>query len=324
MKYRNVYIHGFFLLLTIVGISSCDAQEREPKKKEKVYVPPEAFQNYWYANEAELNRFELVQNRYGQQHRGEAIMIFVTEDFLPYRQVKKEFGDKSSLSVLKLNYLKRFTTGIYDYSLMTSAFTPVDYFTHPATLKVAFSSQDWCGQVFMQLNTRGRNLEYSQYSYFQSEGDKKYEIPSTYLEDDLWNRIRLDPQTLPLGKIEMIPSMEFLRLHHKGIKHYGAQASLFLQVSEKGGRQQEIYVYKLNYPELKRTMTIRCESEFPFRILGFEEKARGMGADSTNVYTTTATRTKTIKSAYWQQNELQHEHLRDSLGIKFGMSTDPE
>lgn len=327
MKVHNLIIHAMLVLLAIGGMSSCEAQDRPAKKstqKKRAYEPPQEFREYWFAGEAELNRYELVQNRYGEPRRGEAVMVFVTEDFLPYKQVKKEFGDKKSLPVLKLNYLKKFVTGIYDYSLMTSVFTPIDRFTHPATLKVAFSSQDWCGQTFTQLNTRGRNLEYSLYSYFQSEGDKKYEIPATYLEDDLWNRLRLDPQALPLGQIKMIPSLEFLRLHHRPMKHYDARASLFLQVTDKESGKEEFYTYKLNYPELHRTLTIRCESSFPYRILGFEEKARGLGADSTTTHTTSATLKETLKGAYWEQNETRHEYLRDSLGLTFGAVVPPD
>ena len=39
------------------------------------------FNKYWYAGEAELNSYTLSQARYGENHEGEAVLIFVTEDF---------------------------------------------------------------------------------------------------------------------------------------------------------------------------------------------------------------------------------------------------
>ena len=48
------------------------------------------FRKYWYAGQAELNRYRLEQARYGELHRGEAVLIFVTEPFLKDKQVKYE------------------------------------------------------------------------------------------------------------------------------------------------------------------------------------------------------------------------------------------
>ena len=46
------------------------------------------FKDYWYSGEAELTRYELEQARYGEIHRGDAVLIFVTEDFRTDKQVK--------------------------------------------------------------------------------------------------------------------------------------------------------------------------------------------------------------------------------------------
>ncbi len=84
-----------------------------------------SFDSYWYRGFAELTRYALRQARYGEQYEGEAVLIFVTEDFLPDPQVKQERGrSPDALSVLKLNAYRRFYTGIYPYTLMTSSFTP--------------------------------------------------------------------------------------------------------------------------------------------------------------------------------------------------------
>ena len=301
------------ILISFLLLTSCEAQVNTSPDDPYQTSHPEAFANYWYAGEAELNRYELDQMRYGEMRKGEAVMIFVTEDFLPDDQVKKEFGDKPSVSIMKINFLKKFVTGIYDYSIMTSAFTPIEFRKLPSTLKVTFSSQDWCGQVFGQMNLRDRKLNYQTRSYFQAEGDEDLSFDATYVEDDIWNRMRLEPQTLPLGKIDMVPSMEYLRLKHKEVKAYRCEANLFLQVNDdKSG--EEFYSYQLTYPELDRKLIVNCESRFPFRVLGWKEI---WNASSSKPQVTEAHLTETLKKPYWELNSEKEEALRDSLGLRY-------
>ncbi len=86
-----------------------------------------SFSDYWYQGKAELNRFELKQVRYGEIREGDAVLVFVTEDFLPETQVKYEYKPVSEqpVSALKLNFTRKFLTGVYPYSMMSSVFTPV-------------------------------------------------------------------------------------------------------------------------------------------------------------------------------------------------------
>ena len=121
---------GFFHIM-------CTAQN-EKSQSSFVARHPEHVQSYWYAGTGELNHYDLEQMHYGEKRIGEAVLVYVTEDFLVGKQVKKEYGDLLSVSVLKLNMTKKFITGIYDYSLMTSIFTPMEYTKYPATLKIHF------------------------------------------------------------------------------------------------------------------------------------------------------------------------------------------
>lgn len=303
----------YLILISFFSLLSCEAQVNTSPDDPYQTSHPEAFANYWYAGEAELNSYELNQMRYGEKRKGEAVLIFVTEDFLTEEQVKKEFGDQPATTVLKLNFIKKFLTGIYDYSLMTSVFTPIEFRKFPSTLKTTFSAQDWCGQSFGQMNLRDRKLNFQTRSYFQKEGDEDVSLEATYMEDDIWSRMRLEPQTLPLGKIEMVPSMEFIRLKHKELKAYQCEANLFLQVNDsKSG--EEFYTYQLNYPELDRKLIVNCESRFPFRILGWKEI---WNASSGNPKVTEAKLTETLKKPYWALNAEKDEALRDSLGLQY-------
>lgn len=302
-----------FLFLGFVGISGCGAQSDKTSAAPMVDTfqnsHPEQFQKYWFAGQAEINKYTVDQARYGSQHPGEAILIYVTEDFLPEKQVKKEFGNDKGVSILKLNSVEKFITGIYDYAIMTSVFTPIDYRENAATLKISFSSQDWCGQSFAQMNNREGKLNFQSRSYFQGEGDQDVSLPSTYLEEDIWTRIRLEPQMLPLGKIEIVPSQKYLRLLHKDLKAYAAEATLVLQVYDSK-EKAETYIYTLKYPELDRELKICAESKFPYKILWWEEQ---LGPNQI----TKATLDTTLMEPYWQKNNPQDSSLRDDLKMQY-------
>lgn len=301
--------------LALIGLlSACDAQVNTTQDVPFQVIRPNTFNEYWYSGKAELSTYDLQQSRYGELRSGEVTLIYVTEDFLNEEQVKKESGNKDSKSVLKLNFLKKFITGIYDYSVMTSIFTPVDYLKNPITEKITFSSQDWCGQSFSQMNLKGREMHFQQRSYFQNEADKDTVISSTYLEDDIWTRIRLEPQSLPLGQISMVPSQEYLRLQHQPIGAYEAKASLVLQVNDSKSNT-EFYVYTLHYPELDRTLKVHCQSQFPYQITFWEETTHS--SDIATKQVTKATLKHTLWNAYWELNGNIHQTLRDTLGVKY-------
>ena len=272
------------------------------------------FNNYWYKGKAEISHYTLTQSRYGQLRNGEVIIIYVTEDFLKDKQVKNESGENiNSIPILKLNKHTRFVTGIYDYSIMGSTFTPIEISKYPATLKVTSSIQDWCGQSFMQLNNNIKNIDCKSFSYFENEGDQEISLPKTYMEDDVWTRLRMNPQALPLGKIEMIPAATFFRLSHQPIKAYEAKAILSIMVEDsKTGK--EFYVYEITYPSLKRSIKIKYDKNFPYQIVEWEENLDTSKKDSNLV--TIAKLDKTLLLDYWNKNGLEFESLRKELGIK--------
>ena len=49
-----------------------------------------AVNNYWSQGKAEVNVYEVSQNRYQENHSGQLVSVFVTEDFLTDKQVKNE------------------------------------------------------------------------------------------------------------------------------------------------------------------------------------------------------------------------------------------
>ena len=264
---------------------------------------PEDFKSYWYSGKAEITSFKLMQERYGELREGTATTIFVTEDFLPDAQVKANTQSGDNTSVLKLNSVKKFTTGIYPYSIMTSTFNPIQAQQHP--LKITHSVQEWCGQSYMQLNNR-EAFKIQSHSYFEGEADQSLSLSKTWLEDELWNRIRINPEELPTGAIQLIPSFEYIRLRHTKIKAYPATVNL------KQG--DSLSMYSVMYPELERELIIYFKSTFPYEIEKWSVTNGTHPNDSTRLKTT-AEKMKRIRIDYWNKNKTVDERLRDSLQL---------
>ncbi len=302
----------FILTILVLAFQSCkkavettseisenlrpEIEEKQPEEKLS-----QKFKEYWYAGEAEITSYKLEQARYGEIRDGKAVLVFVTEDFLPDSQVKADTYDESNIPVLKLNATKKFNTGIYPYSIMQSTFFPVA--NNQYAVKISASIQEWCGHVYTQLNNR-KEFEIMSHSYFQGEADQNFKLEKTWTENELWTKLRINPSTLPVGEISIIPSLEFTRLKHKTITAYKAFANL------NDG------TYTLNYPELNRSLKINFNTAFPFEILGWEETSTsGFGA-SAKTLTTKATKLETIKSAYWNKNNNTDESLRTTLKLQ--------
>ncbi|MGB5553971.1 MAG: septum formation inhibitor Maf [Flavobacteriaceae bacterium] len=264
----------------------------------------EDFKKYWYAGEAEITSYRLEQARYGEMREGTAVLIYVTEPFLPQKQVKADGNEKSNIPVLKLNSTKNYLTGIYPYSIMTSSFYPVHNNQH--ALKVSFSAQEWCGHVYAQLNSRDA-FEVTSHSYFESEADQEIILEKTILENELWNKLRIDPASLPVGQLEIIPSLEYIRLSHKELKAFAAEATLT--------KNDTLNSYEIKYPLLERTLTINFTPTFPYSIESWSESSKSGFGENARIMTSTATKLKAFKSPYWQQNGNNHLSLRDSLGL---------
>jgi hypothetical protein len=320
MNHSSIALSLFYLLLALLPScqpSSNTAQQGGDSPAQPAsYIfdaPAPRLDAYWYEGKAEISRYELLQNRYADLHPGEVIAIFVTEDFLLDQQVKNDYyTNPNSTPILKLNKLSRFTTGLYDYSLMSSVFTPVNTAAQPQTLKATLSSQDWCGQSFSQLNFQDGQYLCRTFSYFEKEGDTATELPYAILEDELFNRIRMNPDGLPTGSLAMLPSMAVQRLLHLPCAAVAVEASLddYTGADFAG---QGLRAYTIEFPSLKRRLQIVFQPEAPYLIEGWTDTYPSVSDRKPR--TTIARRAKTIKSAYWQQHGLQDTALREELGL---------
>lgn len=294
-----------FIILALITFGCADVNSQQGKKATPV---SQEWKDYWYSGKAELTRYKLEQSRYGEIHEGDAVLIFVTEDFRTDQQVKYEGGPKENVqSVLKLNNTKRFWTGIYPYSLITSSFSPVD---GQATLKVSTSAQEWCGHSYTQLNLRKGKYEGVLHSYFQQEGDQEFSLDGALLEDEVWAMIRMRPEDLPVGEVPMILGTQFQRLKHREFQVEKANASLS-SFEDKSLSEAPLSKYRIAYQGFDRVLEITYETAFPHTIVAWEEHEGKPGA-----LTTRAVRTHSVKSPYWGQHNLADSVMRHQLGFK--------
>ncbi|MFQ3213459.1 MAG: hypothetical protein ACI9C9_000987 [Marivirga sp.] len=265
------------------------------------------FGDYWYQGKAELTSYDLTQVRYGEKREGQAVLVYVTEDFSKSKQVK---SDKPSANqadvekVLKLNFTKKFNTGIYPYSIMSSIFSPVYPSDNLHALKLTTSVQEWCGHVFMQFNKDVDNYSVLTRSYFESEGDQNISIPLTWIEDEFWNLIRLDPQSIPQGNVKIIPSSMYLRLKHQPTAAYKA--------SVERDNQGDQTILTIKYPDLNRSLKISYTTVFPHQIQSWEESYPENG----QIMTTSGQLDKRLMLDYWNRNSAADSTYRETLGLK--------
>ena len=301
-----------FVVTLIIFFLACSAQ---PKKK-KLNVENkfnEAFKSYWFQGNAEITSYDLKQARYGEIRNGEAVLVFVTEDFLLQKQVKKESStSEKASSVLKLNFVRKFPTGIYDYSMMTSTFTPIHDGIKYSPLKLTSSSQEWCGHSWLQLNQlKDSGYKVKSFSYFEAEGDETKELSDVVLEDGLLASIRINPDNILTGEQKILPSAHYLRFAHQPIKAYKASVAKLVNKDDRF-KGENLQVLKVTYPELNRNIEIIYEKDFPHYIVGWKEKRDSWGKELETI----ATVKGKLKSAYWGQNSVEDNYLRDSLLLK--------
>ena len=275
---------------------------------------PAQFRDYWYNHGAEISRFNLHQMRYGQIHQGDAVLVFVTEEMNPAIQIKADNPGPENIPVLKLNAVRKFFTGIYPYSIMTSIFSPVDMQKYPLPLKISSSTQEWCGNVYTQMNLHNSEYRVRLHSYFEKEGDRDFEVKKYIPEDAIWNIIRIAPQDLPRGEFLMIPGTVYARLVHRPLAPQKATAGLE-PVEEKSLEGNPLARYELNLPGEQRTLRIVFEKDFPYRIQKWEESYPGLTGAAAKKMTTRAVRTHTIMDAYWQHHGNKDRELLKKLGL---------
>lgn len=272
-------------------------------------VPAQAksFWDLWQDGQAEVSLYDLTQPRYGQLRQGEAQLIFVAEPFTRTTRVKPDPGnhpDSDIFYVLKLNHLRKFRTGTYPYSIMTSTFAHVDpegERPRGAPTKVTFSSQEWCGQVFHQLLFDQERVRSHSFSYFDGEAEQAQTITypaEALVGDNLLVRVRgiLGGDLVAPGQrrqFPFLPSLLEVRLKHKPLawsKIVVERGQEARQVQVPAGRFL-VETYTFTSPG-RPTLTVWVEADAPRRVIGWRTD-RGERADLRSSH----------RIKYWELND---------------------
>jgi hypothetical protein len=278
----------------------------------------DAFWKQWGDGRGELAGYELDLPRYGALRHGVAVTIFVTETFSNARRVKADPGrhpKRDEFPVMKLNLVQDFPTGIYDYNLMTSAFTalaPVNARPSGSPTKVSFSSQEWCGQAYAQVLFDARYARFTSHSYFDTEADSaaSMDMPNDALSEDAllaWARGFSPPLLAPGDSAEapLLGSLRQSRLLHEPLvvsqAHFHRAAAPEPVTVPAGKFDADVYTVAV---PAGRTWTFWVERVEPHRVLMWScsdgERARLLGSD---------------RLAYWKLNAPGGEQYLGRLGL---------
>ena len=240
-------------------------------------------------------------------------MIFVTESLHPQTFIKVDSPtlEANQFYALKLNHILKFTTGIYDYSVMTSVFSQVAGERHPFELRrISFSAQEWCGQVFDEALFSDGQINGHISSYFASEGRGTYRLkhPEHFAsEDHLLIRIReLQGPFMDLSEVrevEVLPSFWQLRQAHQphavvsGRIHKVAEEQIETAAGALASVRWELHIGQ-------RQRTFWTEKAYPHRILRWDDDDGGRG-----------TLMRTMRVPYWKLQANADAVYRRELGI---------
>jgi hypothetical protein len=272
----------------------------------------QAFENHWHDGKAELDGYRLVVSRYGEERAGTAVMIFVTEPFRESTRVKADHPDQRPedvFDVIKLNLVRDFQTGIYDYNTMVSVFSRTDDFS---AVKTSFTSAEWCGHVYEEQIYRPGKVDGTLFSYFEGESGS-YTLPypeGGVMEDNLFIWLRgLKGDVVAPGRTRTVPFLPGTfadRLAHQKPAWTEAEISrrprnetVLVPAGEFSTRVVDIQVKDGKHG------TFYLENAYPHRIVKWELAPDVRGE-----------LTGTLRVPYWTLHDNGGESYLKDLGLK--------
>lgn len=288
------------------------------------------FGAHWHDGRAELDGYRWSVTRYGELRRGQAVMIFVTEPFSDSKRVKADDPSKDpadTLDAMKLNLVRDFQTGIYDYNTMTSVFVRTANF---APLKVSFTSAEWCGHVYEELIIDPRRIEQRFFSYFEDESSTRTLTGpgDGVIGDNLFIILRgLRGAYLEPGRKRTVPFLAGAfarRLRHLPLQWGTAEIERTSSTEEidvpAGTFTTDVYVVRTGDG---REGTFFIEQQYPHRIVRWQWKATGTGRRA-NEAAETGELTGTTRVEYWQLHDNGDERHLDQLGLTTVVPQEPQ
>jgi hypothetical protein len=281
------------------------------------------FEEVWRDGRAELAGYRYTVTRYGAPREGQAVAIFVTEPFSDRDRVKVDDPSRNprdTFEALKLNLVRDFQTGIYDYNTMTSVFVRASDFV-PA--KISFSSADWCGHVYEEVRFDRDALRHSLRSYFEGETVDQTLPPERggVTEDALPILLRglRGPYLGPDVKrvVPFLPSAFTRRVTHRSLAWSTAtieRSGAVEKVRVPAGSFEAIrYVVR---PRDGREGTFWIEAAAPHRLLRWTWTGAPVGSRMAADGSEIAELTGSGRLPYWELNANGDEAILAKLGLR--------
>lgn len=265
------------------------------------------FWDHWGDGLAEIDGYAITMPRYGDLRRGEAVQIWVTETFTDGQRVKSDGGHPDEYPVLKLNDVRHFQTGIYDYHVMGQTFTRLDG-RQPLgqPVKVTLGVQEWCGQVYEEWLGFPGYFQRTRHSYFDGEsaaGDRQ-DTPGGGVLADQAALVARGLVGAADGTVPWMPSLLDQRLLHRepawttATIHRDPPADVVVPAGT-------FRAVPVRFEVAGATgYTFFVEEAEPHRIVRWE-RPDGEVAELTG----------SIRATYWDQNAEGFERLRADLGL---------
>jgi hypothetical protein len=268
------------------------------------------FSAHWHDGRAELDGYRVTVSRYGQDREGHAVMIYVTEPFSQSKKVKVDDHTRNpadTFDALKLNLVRDFQTGIYDYNTMVSVFTRSADFE---PVKITFTSAEWCGHVYSEMIFDKTKVRVQTNSYFEDESETRTLPRSADLvsEDNLFILLRgLRGHYLQPGEsktADYLPGVFFSRLTHTPSGVTKAQISRRADTERITVPAGEFDAIVYDVSSGGRSGVFYIESDYPHRIVRWQ-LAPDVAGELTG----------TTRLKYWQlQREGDEQYLKE-LGL---------
>jgi hypothetical protein len=225
------------------------------------YETSSVFLNYWQKIPTEVNRYTLKEDS-----------VVIGEGGLSYRLgYTQGVNERDSVKTLRVDFTGKIKRENNDYSTVTTTFLPLNSSIRPHALKILNNIQDVQGSSTTLLSQVPKAFQIVNNT---DKLHKEYELERQSLEDEVWAKIRMNPDDLPLGEVEMIPSFAYWQSVGKlpSIQEAKTQINAYSGTEFKGKKLKE---YKIEYPELKRNLAIIFEGDFPYQIVGWKREIEG-------------------------------------------------
>lgn len=276
----------FFILIILVLISSSCVNTAV-----KSYAIDFLEDAHWNQGKAEVQIYQAKIKRYGLTRKALVSMIFVKEPFDSKKMVKT--NQKADFNVLKMNYIRKIPTGIYQYYEMASCFFQIP---DGSLIKYSQSSQDGCGITYRQFISKEKASTLETFSYFDDQGYSRDSIDSQAVFYDslpLYLRFYLDE---PNRQINLLPTFLSNKYQKPGIVK--ADINITSQKVFKIDDQDftDIYLLKLNYQDKEDLFVFR--KKLPHTML-YWKMANG----------DTLTLAKDYFTSYWEKTKTEHDSM---------------